>query len=229
MIDGKKVLAVIPARGGSKGLPGKNIRDLGQKPLIAWTIEAALSSDIIDHTIVSTDCDQIAEVSKHFGADVPFVRPHWLSTDEASSADVVLHTLTSLSVTFDIVILLQPTSPFRDRGHIEDALKIYVKAEAQSLVSICEAQKSPYWFFSLEKDGALLPVLRYNKQFNRRQDLPKTYALNGAIYVVDVELFLRAQKFIFDETVSYLMELESSLDIDTLMDFNLAQLMLDEK
>lgn len=229
MINGKKVLAVIPARGGSKGLPGKNIRELGQKPLIAWTVEAALNSDIIDHTIVSTDCDQIAEVSKNFGAEVPFTRPHWLSTDEASTADVVVHTLTSVSVEFDIVILLQPTSPFRDSSHIEDALKIYASSEAQSLVSICESQKSPYWFFSLDKNGSIVPVLRDKKQFNRRQDLPKTYVLNGAIYVVDVELFLRTKNFIFDETVSYLMDLVSSVDIDCLMDFNLAQLMLDEK
>ena len=229
MINGKKVLAVIPARGGSKGLPGKNIRELGHKPLIGWTIEAAMGSGVVDCTVVSTDCGQIAEISKYYGAEVPFIRPNDLSTDTASTADVVEHTLTSMNVEFDIVILLQPTSPFRNSTHITEALRIYEGSAAPSLVSICESQKSPYWFFSLEKNGLIAPILKDEKQFERRQDLPKTYVLNGAIYVVDVELFLTAKKFVYEETVAYLMDSECSIDIDCLMDFNLAQLMLNEK
>ena len=229
MIGDKKVLAIIPARGGSKGLPGKNIRTLGVKPLIAWTIESALGNKLIDKTVVSTDCPKIAAVSKTFGAEVPFIRPDWLSTDQAETADVVLHALNSINENFDVIVVLQPTSPFRDSGHIEGALEIYENSKAHSLVSICESQKSPYWMFSLEDDGALEPIIHDKNQFSRRQELPKTYCLNGAIYVVDVELFLKNKEFIFEDSKSYLMDFESSVDIDSLMDFKLAQLFLDEK
>lgn len=229
MLGCKKVLAIIPARGGSKGLPGKNLKTLGEKPLIAWTIESALISKLIDKTIVSTDCQEIAAVSKTFGAEVPFIRPDWLSTDEAETAGVVLHTLNSVSEHFDIIVLLQPTSPFRNSGHIDEALKTYKNLKAQSLVSICESHKSPYWMFSSEDDGTLVPVIRGKKQFSRRQELPKTYCLNGAIYIVDVELFLDNAEFVYDDSKSYLMDHESSFDIDNLMDLKQAQLVLDEK
>jgi CMP-N,N'-diacetyllegionaminic acid synthase len=229
MLGDKKVLAIIPARGGSKGLPGKNLRTLGIKPLIAWTIESALANKLIDKTIVSTDCLKIAAVSKTFGAEVPFIRPDWLSTDQAETADVVLHALNSICEQFDVIVVLQPTSPFRNSVHIEAALKTYENSKAHSLVSICETQKSPYWMFSLEDDGALEPILQGKNQFSRRQELPKTYCLNGAIYVVDVELFLKSKDFIFEDSKSYLMDFESSVDIDSLMDFKLAQFFLDEE
>lgn len=229
MLGDKKVLAIIPARGGSKGLPGKNLRTLGVKPLIAWTIESALANKLIDKTIISTDCHKIAAVSKAFGAEVPFIRPDWLSTDQAETADVVLHALNSICEHFDVIVVLQPTSPFRNSGHIEAALKTYENSKAHSLVSICESQKSPYWMFSLEADGALVPVIRDKKQFSRRQELPKTYCLNGAIYVVGVECFLENAKFVFEDSKSYLMDFESSVDIDSLMDLKLAQLFIDEK
>ena len=227
MIGNKKVLAVIPARGGSKGLPEKNIRILGTKPLIAWTIESALGNKSIDKTVVSTDCSKIAAVSKLFGAEVPFIRPDWLSTDQAVTTDVVLHVLNSINESYDVIVVLQPTSPFRHSGHIEDALEIYENAKAHSLVSVCESQKSPYWMFSLEEGGVLKPIIHDENQFRRRQELPKTYCLNGAIYVIDVKCFLENKKFIFEDTKSYLMDYESSIDIDSLMDFNLARLIID--
>jgi CMP-N,N'-diacetyllegionaminic acid synthase len=228
MLGSKKVIAIIPARGGSKGLPGKNIRALGAKPLIAWTIESALGNKLIDKTVVSTDCSKIAAVSKSFGAEVPFIRPGWLSTDEASTADVVLHVLNSIKEQFDVILLLQPTSPFRNSGHIQDALEIYDNSNKPSLVSICESQKSPYLMFSLEDDGALEPVIKDKKKFSRRQDLPKTYCLNGAIYVIDVEFFLKHKEFLFEDSQSYLMDVESSIDIDSLIDLKLAQLFVYE-
>ena len=229
MIGDKKVLAIIPARGGSKGLPGKNIRTLGVKPLIAWTIESALDNKLIDMTVVSTDCPKIAAVSRTFGAEVPFIRPDRLSTDQAETADVVLHALNSINEHFDVIVLLQPTSPFRKSSHIEGALEIYENSKAYSMVSICESQKSPFWMFSLQDDGGLEPIIKDKAQFSRRQELPKTYSLNGAIYVVDVEFFLRNKEFIFEDSKYYLMDYKSSVDIDSLMDFKIAQIFLDEK
>ena len=161
------------------------------------------------------------------------IRPAEFSSDDSSAIEVVNHFITSLSkqITYEdhFIVYLQPTSPFRNSDHIEGALEIYENSKAHSLVSICESQKSPYWMFTLENDGALEPIIHDKNQFSRRQELPQTYCLNGAIYVVDVELFLKNKEFIFEDSKSYLMDFESSVDIDSLMDFKLAQLFLDEK
>ena len=223
------VLAVIPARGGSKGLPGKNIKVLGCKPLIAWTIDAALNTNVIDKIVVSTDCQDIAKVAKNFGAEVPFIRPDELSSDTATTSDVISHVLNSMKEKYDIIILLQPTSPFRTTKDIEKAFELYNSTSTSSVVSVYQADKSPYWYFSRDNIGMINPVLNMEGQFSRRQELPDTYLLNGAIYIVDVKKFLSYEKFIFDDSLSYVMSKESSIDIDEAIDFQLAQLILGVK
>lgn len=229
MIDGKRILAIIPARGGSKGLPGKNIKLLGSKPLIAWTIEAALSAKLIEKTVVSTDCQKIAKISRTYGADVPFIRPDELSTDTATTSDVIFHAIDSVKEDFDVIVLLQPTSPFRTTKDIENAYELYNSSNTSSVVSVCLAEKSPYWYFSRDNIGMISPILNMEGQFSRRQELPDTYFLNGAIYIVDVKKFLSHKKFIFNDSLSYVMSKESSIDIDEPIDFKLAQLILGVK
>jgi len=222
----KKILAIVPARGGSKGVARKNIRELGGKPLLEWTLNAALNSDFIDKVVVSTECCEIANVAINFGIDIPFMRPQHLSRDDTTVADVVEHVLTSLDEQYEEVVLLQPTSPFRSSAHITDALRAYCKLDARSLVSVCQAEKSPYWMFTISEDRLLKPLLTNEKLVNRRQDLPAFYQLNGAIYVVNVSLFLKKKKFVYSDTVPYVMDHASSLDIDTLVDFQMAEAML---
>tara|TARA_R110001592_G_scaffold79795_2_gene238371 strand:- start:17518 stop:18204 length:687 start_codon:yes stop_codon:yes gene_type:complete len=224
-----KVLAVIPARGGSKGLPGKNIKVLGGKPLIAWTIDAALNANFIEKTVVTTDCQDIAIVAKNFGAEIPFIRPAELGSDTATTSDVVSHVLNSMQEKYDIIILLQPTSPFRTTKDIENAFELYKSTSTSSVVSVYLADKSPYWYFTRDNIGIINPVLNMEGQFSRRQELPDTYLLNGAIYIVDVKKFLSYEKFIFDDSLSYVMSKESSIDIDEAIDFQLAQLILGVK
>ena len=186
MIGDKRLLAVIPARGGSKRLPRKNLLDLAGKPLIAWTIEAALGSKYIDRVIVSTDDDEIAEVSKDFGADVPFMRPVEYATDNAKSVDVVLQLLEQLEIQnekYEYIILLQPTSPLRNTENINESIELLIKRQCAGVVSISEAEHSPLWSNTLPDDDSLsgfLDELIINK---RSQDLEKFYRLNGAIYL----------------------------------------------
>lgn len=222
----RKILAIVPARGGSKGVARKNIKELGGKPLLEWTLDAAVNSCLIDKVFVSTDCCEIANVATAFGIDVPFMRPQSLSRDDTVVADVVEHVLSCLDEQYDEVILLQPTSPFRNNKHITDALDVYYKSDAFSLVSVCQSEKNPHWMFTISEDRRLKPLLSYEERLHRRQDLPKFYHLNGAIYVVDVPLFREKKKFVYSDTVPYIMDHVSSLDIDTMMDFQLAEAML---
>jgi N-acylneuraminate cytidylyltransferase/CMP-N,N'-diacetyllegionaminic acid synthase len=228
MIDKKKVLAIIPARGGSKGLPGKNIKILGGKPLIAWSIEAALNSAEIDRTIVTTDAEDIAQVAIEFGADVPFLRPEELAADDTSSADVVLHVLNTLEEEYDIIVLLQPTSPFRTSQHIQQAFAQCKEHNNYTLISACESDKSPDWLFWNE-GNKLEPILGENSKATRRQDVRKAYVLNGAIYVVEVNRFKQHLKFLHDNSLPFVMDKQSSVDIDDVMDFKFAELVLNEK
>ena len=222
----KKMLAIVPARGGSKGVARKNIRQLGGKPLLEWTLDAALNSDFIDKVVVSTECCEVASVATAFGIDMPFMRPPRLSRDDTAVADVVEHVLSSLDEQYEDVILLQPTSPLRSNTHITDALRAYYKSDARSLVSVCRAEKSPYWMYTINEERLLKPLLTYEGLLKRRQDLPAVYQLNGAIYVVNVPLFLNKKEFVYCDTVPYVMDQSSSLDIDTLMDFQIAEAML---
>jgi CMP-N,N'-diacetyllegionaminic acid synthase len=213
-----KNLALITARGSSKGLPRKNILHAFGKPLIAWTIEAALKSTVIDQVVLSSEDDEIIETAKAWGCSVPFRRPDHLASDTTSSMDVIMHALEHLPG-FDHVILLQPTSPLRTALDIDTAFEQLKTSCAPCCVSVSEVEQSPYWMYHLEKKNILHCVLPLPTNAHRRQDLPPVYVLNGAIYIARVDWLKKTKSFISDETVGYVMSQVSSIDIDTAEDF----------
>lgn len=213
------VLAIIAARGGSKGLPRKNVLPLGGMPLIAWTVRAALDARCIARVIVSTDDEEIAAVAQAAGAEVPFRRPDVLASDTASSVDVMVHALDELS-RFERAVLLQPTSPFRTGADLDDGFALWQSVpSAGSCVSVCEATLSPWLMYSRGGGGRLERLLPEPPGGLRRQELPKALMLNGAFYFVEV-LRLRAERrLIFSDSLGHEMPVERSLDIDTAADF----------
>jgi N-acylneuraminate cytidylyltransferase len=223
------IIAIIPARGGSKRLPHKNKKELAGKPLIAWTIEEALKSEFISKVVVSTDDIEISEISKKYGAEVPFIRPDHLSSDEASSVDVVKHVIDYYKATserfFDYILLLQPTSPCRDVADIDGAIEMMVEIEADCIISVCEAEHSPLWSNTLPEDLSLKDFEKEELKDLRSQDLPKFYRLNGAIYLVNTNRFLLEDSFsIQHNSFAYIMAQDKSIDIDTEIDFLIAEL-----
>lgn len=227
MHQGAKFLAIIPARGGSKRLPRKNILDLGGKPLIAWTIEAALGCAYIDEVMVTTDDGEIAAVAKEYGAEVPFLRPAVLASDTATSFDAVKHTIEfyrdELGKHFDYVVLLQPTSPMRSSKDISEAIEMLTHKGADAVISVCEADHSPLWMNTLPPDHSMVGFIREEVKNKRSQDLETFYRLNGAIYICGVEKLFEQKTFILRNSIfAYPMSAESSVDIDTRMDFVIA-------
>ncbi|WP_373230803.1 cytidylyltransferase domain-containing protein [Cohnella sp.] len=225
MIYGQKVLAIIPARGGSKGVPRKNIRELAGKPLIAWTIACASSSRYIDRCIVSTDDPEIAEVSRRFGGDVPFIRPADLAQDDTPGIDPVLHAIREVSG-YDIIVLLQPTSPLRSAADIDGCLECLVNSGASSCVSVTTVDKSPFWMYNVNENGTMKPLLDAEDRNVSRQKLPAVYVLNGAVYVSHREHLEEHTGFLQPETKAYIMPRERSVDIDTFFDFAFAEMQL---
>jgi len=219
-----KILALIPARAGSKGILRKNIKLLAGKPLIAWTIQAALACPEIDSVVVSTDDEEIAAISQHWGAKIPFMRPTELARDDTPSIAVVLHALDQLPQ-YDAVIVLQPTSPLRSKADIEACLSMASVRQAACVVSISEPAQSPYWMFKLDEQGRLNKLLA-TPDISRRQDLPPVYALNGALYFARKDWLLANRTFLTEETVGYVMPPEKSLDIDTPLDWKFAEILL---
>ena len=217
MINGKKILAVIPARGGSKGVPRKNVRELAGKPLICWTIDAAKESKYIDRLILSSEDDEIISVAKAVGCDVPFIRPENLASDTAAGVDVLCHAVEHVGEDFDYVVLLQPTSPLRQSSDIDGAVQLCVDQNVASVVSVVEATKSPYWMYHMQCDCALSPFVE-NSAANRQQ-LPQVYALNGAVYVLRIASLLKNRKIMSAETIGHVMPEERSYDIDSETDF----------
>ncbi len=227
MINHRKLLAIIPARGGSKRLPKKNILDLSEKPLIAWTIESALESKYIDRVIVSTDDNDIATISKKYGADVPFMRPNNLATDESTSIDVVLHSIDyfeKVGEKYDYIILLQPTSPFRTAEDIDKSLDYMVFKKAGCVVSVCKVDHPTKWCNSLPADSSLNNFLSENIIHKRSQDFQAEFRINGAIYINKVESILE-ERSMYSETdaYAYIMKRINSIDIDSQYDFDFAQ------
>jgi len=226
------IVAVLPARGGSKGIPRKNIRLLAGKPLIAWTIEAALAARSVDLVLTSTDDEEIAQVARKSGAQVPFLRPVELATDFASSEDVVLHALNWLQQNkgpqVEFVLLLQATSPLRSSEDIEAAVALQREKKANAVVSVCEVAHPPQWLKRLEPNGELLPW-QTGIEPSRRQDARRVYQLNGAIYLVKSSVFLKEKTFLPERTFGYLMPPERSLDIDTPWELYLADLILKDQ
>lgn len=216
MIGSQRVLAVIPARGGSKGVPGKNIQAVAGLPLLAWTINAAKASAYVDRTILSSDDPEIIEVARAHGCEIPFQRSAELATDTATSVDVLLDAL-SRAPGYDIVVLLQPTSPLRTATDIDGALDLLVENGAQSCVSVCEAGDHPWLVFGRDAEGRLRPFCLPPEAVSlRRQDLPSAYVLNGAVYAIRAaELTTRRSLFEPGRTVPFVMPIEKSLDVDT--------------
>lgn len=213
-------LAIIPARGGSKGLPGKNIIDLCGKPLMVWSIEAALGSQYITQTVVSSDCDIILKGARDSGAR-PLRRPDVLANDSAPSEPVISHVIESLALEdqfFDYIVLLQPTSPLRSAEDIDFAIREILAKNADALISVYEPEHTPYKAFITNKQGYLAGLVDNKTPFMRRQDLPVTYMPNGAIYIVKTDLFKQSGRLFSDKTIPYLMSIEKSSDIDTYED-----------
>ena len=231
MHEQKSYLALIPARGGSKGLPGKNVKVLGDKPLIAWSIQAAKQSRYIDDVLVSTDDEQIAQVAKQYGADVPFMRPATIASDSAKMMDVIDHAyrfLAQAGKTYDFLVLLQPTSPFRHAKHIDEAIELRHQRHADVILGMIEAEHSPLLYNKLPVDGNMNNFYSTHLQHLNRQDMEKYYRLNGAIYVARFDELLASQRWIGEKTYAYIMERRHSVDIDHLEDFLFAQMLFNE-
>lgn len=227
MYNNKKILAIIPARGGSKRLPRKNVLNLANKPLIAWSIESAKNSKYIDKLILSSDDEEIIHVAKKFGCEVPFVRPKELAQDETRSIDVVLHTLKTLKENYDYVILLQPTSPLRTTKDIDKAIEFYFEKEATSVIGVCEMEHSPLWANTLDETMSMENFLDDKYNNSRSQDLPTFYRINGAFYMSTVDSIVKNETFFVKENIfAFLMSQEHSVDIDTKLDFIVAEVVL---
>lgn len=224
MIDGQSVLALIPARGGSKGLPGKHVRELGGKPLLAWTIEAALRSTCLDRLVLSSDDEEIMRVAREHGCEVPFKREASLATDDASTMDVVLDALQRCPG-YDWVLLLQPTSPLRTSFDIDDFMRDTVQSGANAAVSVYASPDSPYWMFRLDGDHRLQPLLGESLA-TRRQDLPPVYMLNGALYAARSNWFQQERTFLSPQTRAWSMPASRSVDIDDELDLMMANQLL---
>ena len=221
MIEGKSVLAIIPARGGSKGVPRKNVRGVAGKPLIAWSIDEAKKSGYIDRLVLSSDDAEIIETAKAWGCEVPFVRPAELARDESPGIDP------GALPKYDIVVLLQATSPLRSMADIDGCIQHCISNGAKACVSVSEAEQSPYWMYRLGSEGQMQPLMPEN-EFVRRQDLPSTYILNGAVYVAFSDWLVEHKTFVSSETLGFVMPSERSLDIDTELDLQILNMIKNE-
>ncbi|MCL9775535.1 acylneuraminate cytidylyltransferase family protein [Vibrio methylphosphonaticus] len=223
MIDNKKVLVVIPARGGSKGLPGKNIKPLLGKPLVAWPISAALSSKYVDQIVVSTDDELIAEAAKAAGATVPFMRPKHLAADSSPSSDAILHALSfcEKESKYDYIVLLEATSPLTETEDIDRALLLLHESEHTAIVGISLVEDSHPEFCV-----KTLPSGKIEKYFGgdfetpkRRQDIDDAYCFDGSLYISDVETYKNKKNFYHGNTMGYLSDSWKRYEVDTLIDF----------
>lgn len=231
MKEGLDVLAIIPARGGSKGLPGKNIKLLDGRPLIHYTIEAALKSEYIQKVLVTTDDEEIASISKAAGAEIPFLRPAHLAGDDAKTIDVIKHALSFYEADSQCaikhIILLQPTSPLRNSWDIDQAYRIYIDHNADSLQSVSPVVNHPYLLRRIVNDQ--LRPYKDDRDNLLRQDVESLYQLNGAIYIFKRELLNQKNTLVGDNNYPYVMPFERSIDIDDIYDFWLAERILKEQ
>ena len=225
-----KILVVIPARGGSKGVPRKNIKVLGDKPLIQYTIDAAKGVFDDEFICVSTDDFEIKSVVEQLGLKVPFLRPNELASDTAGTYEVLLHAISyyeSKGYFPDTLILLQPTSPFRTSAHIKEALKLYHES-IDMVVSVKETKANPYYIlFEEDRNGYLKKTKEAN--FTRRQDCPKVWEYNGAIYIINVKALKEKTISQFTKVCKFEMDETSSHDIDTLLDWRIAEIIINDK
>lgn len=227
MYNNKRIIGLITARGGSKGIPGKNVKELNGKPLIAYTIEAARSSKYIDSVVITTDDEEIAAVSKAYGAEVPFRRPPELASDTSKSVDAVMHAVNYFkgkNEQYDALILLQPTSPLRTAEDIDGAIETYYKNGEEGLVSVSPVEDHPLLVRSIGADGILEKLLDVPSTC-RRQDMPAYYRVNGAIYIYNFN-GLSLETSFNDGRIPYIMKKENAIDIDAISDFWYAECFL---
>ncbi|GHY28929.1 CMP-N-acetlyneuraminic acid synthetase [Vibrio cholerae] len=223
MLNDKRVFAIIPARGGSKRLPNKNKLLLGNKPLITWTIEAAKKSKYIDDIFVSTDDNDIAKIASSLDIPVPELRPEEISTDTATTESVVFYTLSKFGNNADILIILQPTSPFRNHMHIDEALEKFILKNAHSIISVTPCDHPPQWSNTLPSNESMYDFIKPEYKKNS-QELGVSFRLNGAIYIYDVKELIKMNKMSYDEkSFAYKMPRENSIDIDEKIDFEMAE------
>lgn len=224
------ILALITARGGSKGIPHKNIVNLGGKPLIAWTIDAVKQCRSVDRVVVSTDDAEIADICRLFGAEVPFMRPEELAQDGSAHIPVIQHALRWIEKTegvlSDYVLLLQPTSPFRSAEDIDRCCDLALETDADAVVSVREANDHPYLQRSLDLNGELQPIMTVPSGYLRRQDMPPFYVINGAMYLCRTSLVLEQSLLVPPNAKALIMPAERSLDIDTPADLEYARFLL---
>lgn len=229
MIKGKKIIAFIPARGGSKGIKNKNILEIHGKPLIAYTIEAAKESVYIDDIVVSTDSEQIKSIAEEYGAWLPFLRPSELAEDETSTLDVVLHTIATLKAqgyTYDILLLLQPTSPLRTGQDIDGALDVFVRNKYQPVAAVSKVSDHPLLMRKVKENGKMEKILSVQSSV-RRQDMPVYYKINGSIYINLVTDLSQNTSF-NDNPIPYIMADNHAIDIDDELDIAVLKFYLDD-
>ena len=230
MFNKEKVLAIIPARKGSKRLPFKNRLDLNGKPLISWTIESAIKSSYIDDIIISTDDEEIIKIANSYNINVPFKRPKILSNDHSTSLDVIFHAIKFLknkNKIYDIIILLQPTSPLRDYIEIDSSFEL-LKNKIESVVSVCETDHSNLWSNNLPKNHSLENFINPKYIGLRSQDLPKFYMLNGAIFLSRINYLKKNKSFFGKKSKAFVMPRQKSIDIDSKIDFEICKILINE-
>lgn len=228
MSKDKTFLAIIPARGGSKRLPRKNVLKLAGKPLIAWSIEAGLQSQYVKDVVVTSDDSEILSIASNYNVQL-IQRPEELATDHATTFDAIKHAIDN-SNPYDYIVLLQPTSPLRTHQHIDEAIELLVSKNADAIVSVCEMDHSPLWSNTLPQDGNMIHFLRDEIKNKRSQDLEKFYRLNGAIYICKTEKLLEQRSFFLDHNIyAFIMDRKSSVDIDEEIDFSFAEILINRE
>lgn len=227
MYKNKTFLAIIPARGGSKRLPGKNTLNLNDKPLIAWSIEAGLNSKYVDKVVVSSDDRVVLDIADKYGVEI-IIRPDDLASDMATTVDTVEHILENID-SYEYLVLLQPTSPLRTNKHIDEAIQLLEQKNADAIIGVCETDHSPLWTNTLPNSKSMDNFLSPEIIGKRSQDLDKHYRINGAIYICKTDKFIQEKTlFIKNNNYAYEMESSASVDIDNHIDFILAGLLLNE-
>lgn len=224
------MIAIIPARGGSKGLPGKNIKLMNGKPLIAYTVEAALHAKTIDRVVLSTDDDEIARIAMDYGAEVPFMRPAELASDTAMAVDNYIYTINRLETesghVIDSFVVLQPTSPLRISDDIDGSVALFKEKHADSVISYCREAHPVFWHKKIDENNRLMDL--FETTIANRQDLPVTYYPNGAVYVFRTSM-IRNRQYYTDKSYAYIMPRSRSVDIDFIEDFEYAEFLLSRR
>lgn len=231
MYKGKKILAIIPARGGSKGIPSKNIVEIKGKPLIQYSIECGKNSKYIDRTIISTDSELIKKVAIECGGDVPFMRPKELAEDSSKTIDCLVHAVNELKTMgeeYDYLVLLQNTVPLRKSWQVDEAIESFFSSTERSLVSVTEVEQHPILMRTIEKDGTLKNLLKMNSTM-RRQDFPKFYKVDGAIYIQKLDKDFNLETSLNDGRLAYIMDEKYSTDIDSYVDLKIVEYYLEKE